>query len=126
MGLEWKRAVWATQVCSSLVFLFQVGELAVCLLTDGHDLTWGKQLIRTNCRSSYCGTVETNLISIHQGADSIPGLTQWVKDESLLMSCDVGQRLSSDLVLLWLWCMLAAAAPIQPLAWEYAYARMRP
>jgi len=27
-----------------------------------------------------------------------------------------------DPVLLWLWCGLAAAAPIRPLAWEFAYA----
>jgi len=27
-----------------------------------------------------------------------------------------------DLVLLWLWCRLAAAAPIKPLAWEPPYA----
>ena len=39
------------------------------------------------------------------------------------MSCDVDQGLGSDLALLWLWCKLAAAAPIQPLAWEPPYAR---
>ena len=38
------------------------------------------------------------------------------------MSCDVGHRRGSDLVLLWLWCRLAAAALIQPLAWEPPYA----
>ena len=32
----------------------------------------------------------------------MPGLAQWVK----------------DLALLWLWCRLAAVAPIRPLAWE--------
>ena len=31
---------------------------------------------------------------------------------------DVGHRCDSDLALLWLWQSLAAAAPIQPLAWE--------
>ena len=38
------------------------------------------------------------------------------------MSCGVGHRHGSDLVLLWLWCRLAAAAPIGPLAWEPPYA----
>ena len=30
------------------------------------------------------------------------GLTQWVKDLAVAMSCDVGHRRSSDLALLWL------------------------
>ena len=34
------------------------------------------------------------------------------------MSCGVGRRLSSDMVLLWLWYGPAAVAPIGPLAWE--------
>ena len=38
------------------------------------------------------------------------------------MSCGVGHRLGLDPVLLWLWCRLVATAPIQPLAWEPAYA----
>ena len=38
------------------------------------------------------------------------------------MSCGVGYRGSSDSALLWLWCRLAAAAPIQPLAWELPHA----
>ena len=38
------------------------------------------------------------------------------------MSCGVGRRLSSDLVLLWLWRRLAAIAPIRPLAWGPPYA----
>ena len=38
------------------------------------------------------------------------------------MSCDVGHRCGADLALLWLWCRLAAAARIQPLAWELPYA----
>ena len=40
----------------------------------------------------------------------------------IAMSCGVGQRHSLDPVLLWLWCRVAAIAPIQPLAWEPPYA----
>ena len=38
------------------------------------------------------------------------------------MSCGVGRRRGSDLVLLWLWSRPAAVAPIGPLAWEPPYA----
>ena len=31
-------------------------------------------------------------------------------------------QLDKDMVLPWLWCRLAAAAVIPPLAWEYPYA----
>ena len=38
------------------------------------------------------------------------------------MSCGVGRRRHSNLVLLWLWHRLAATALIRPLAWELPYA----
>ena len=38
------------------------------------------------------------------------------------MSCGVDHRCGLDLALLWLWLRLAAAAPIQPLAWELPFA----
>ena len=38
------------------------------------------------------------------------------------MSCGVGCRRGFDPALLWLWCRLAAIAPVGPLAWESAYA----
>ena len=37
---------------------------------------------------------------------------------TIAMSCSVHRRCSLDPALLWLWCRLAATAPIQPLAWE--------
>ena len=37
------------------------------------------------------------------------------------MSCGVGLRRGSDLVLPWLWCRPAATAPIRPVAWEPPY-----
>ena len=38
------------------------------------------------------------------------------------MSYSVGRKPGLHPVLLWLWYRLAAAAPIQPLAWEPLYA----
>ena len=37
------------------------------------------------------------------------------------MSCGVDCRRGLDPTLLWLWCRLAAPAPIKPLAWEPSY-----
>ena len=57
-------------------------------------------------RSSQVGPAVMNPASIHEDASLIPGPTQWVKEFALL----------------WLWCRLAAAALIHPLAWEIPYA----
>ena len=38
------------------------------------------------------------------------------------MTCSVGCKPGSDLMLLWLWCRLAGVAPIGPLAWEPPHA----
>ena len=58
---------------------------------------------------------------IHEDVGSIPGLTQCLRS-SVAMTCGVGHRRGSDLVLLWLWYRPAAAAPIRLLAWKPPYA----
>ena len=51
---------------------------------------------------------------------SLSGLRIWC-----CVSCGVGHRCGSDLALLWLWCRLAAAAPIGCLAQELPYAALK-
>ena len=62
--------------------------------------------------------METNPTSIHEDVILIPGLTQWVKDHGVAVSCGVVRRCSSDPALLWLGRSSAAVALIRPLAWE--------
>ena len=52
------------------------------------------------------GSGETNPTRIHEGEGLIPGL----------------QKQLGNPALLWLWCRLAAVAPIRPLAWAPPYA----
>ena len=44
------------------------------------------------------------------------------KGSGIAMSCGADRRCGLDPALLWLWCRLAATAPIPPLAWELPYA----
>ena len=61
-----------------------------------------KSLTEIEARSSHRGSVVMNLISIHEDADSIPGLAHWVKDPAVQWAGCVGGRHSLDLALLWL------------------------
>ena len=73
-------------------------------------------------RSSRRGAQETNPTSNREVAGSIPGLTQWVSDPRIAMSCGVEGRHGWNPSLLCLWCRPAATAPIRPLAWDPPYA----
>ena len=42
-----------------------------------------------------------NPTRIHEDADLIPGLTQWVKGSGVVVTCGVGCRWGLDLVLMW-------------------------
>ena len=64
-------------------------------------------------RSSHHGAVETKPTRNHA---SLSGLRSCIA-----MSCDVGRKLGSDLMLLWVWWRPAAVAPIGSLAWEPPY-----
>ena len=61
----------------------------------------------------------TNPTSILVDAGSIPGPSRWVK-VPVFLGCRSQAR--QDPTLLWLWCRLAAAAPVPPLAWKLPYA----
>ena len=69
---------------------------------EGKKKKWRIFPDKFHSRSSHHGAAEMHPTSNHEVAGLIPGLIQWVKDPALL----------------WLWCRLAAVAPIWPLAWE--------
>ena len=64
--------------------------------------------------SSHCRAAEMNPASIRTRVQSLASLSG--SGTGIAVSCGAVRRHGSDPALLWLW--LAAAAPIQPLAWE--------
>ena len=49
---------------------------------------------------SFCGSVVTNLTSIHEDAGLIPGPAQWIKGSGVAMSCGAG----ADAAWIWRCC----------------------
>ena len=92
------------------------------VVKNGKDLILLAEI--TENRSSRCGSVGRFLTS---QILRLVSMTMWVRSLASLSglriwhatSCGVGCKSCSDLVLLWLWCRLAAAAPIRLLAWIY-------
>ena len=75
----------------SVDFLFDCGLVGPEDVSTEQDLPRTMRKVRAGAavptekewRSSRCGAVETNLTGNLEVADSIPGLTQWVKDPVL-------------------------------------------
>ena len=67
--------------------------------------------------TSPCGTVETNVTSIHEDA---PCSVDWEAGVAFAVSCCIGCRGVLDTTLMWLWHKLAVALIIS-LAWELPY-----
>ena len=70
---------------------------------------------RIGCRQGLGWEPFRSFVGVRWGTG---GRAQWVKDLGVSVSCSVGHRRGSGLVLLWLWCGPAAAALIRPLAWD--------
>ena len=69
-------------------------------------------------RSSHCGAAEKTRLVYPWGLRFNPWPRSVGYGSGVAMGYDVGHRQGSNLVLLWLWCQLAATALIWPLAWE--------
>ena len=80
-----------------LVAMVTLVKLIIDNINEAEVATF-KMLSRSSCH----GAVQMNLTRNHKVACLIPGLTQWVKDLALALSCGVGSRHGSDLASLWM------------------------
>ena len=62
----------------------------------------------------------TQLVSMRRQVQSLASLSGL--RIHVAVTCGIGRRRQSDLAWLWLWWRLADVVPVQPLAWELAYA----
>ena len=85
-----------------MFFILMKSSLSTVSFMDHAFDTVSKNVI---ARVPAVGQWVKNPTSIHEDRSSIPGLIHWVKGSGIAKSCSAGHR-------------PAAAAPIQPLAWE--------
>ena len=106
-----------------LLSFFFPSSLLTYIFQSIRELFVTQNISSQSCR---CGSVVMNPTSNHEDSGSIPGFTQGMKGSDIVMSCGVGYRCGLGPRLLWLWCRLAAVAPIHSLAWNFHMPGVRP
>ena len=89
--------------------------------THIHTQQWNNAVIKNPCRSSRCGSGSNEPNWHPWGCQSDPWPPSVGSGSGIAVTYGVGCRCGSDPTLLWLWHRVAAAALIQPLAWEPPY-----
>ena len=104
-------------LCVVIIVIFS--QVYACVRT--HQIVYVKNKNKTKKKTEVPVMAQwlANPTSIHEEGH---GFDPWPRSvgygSSTALSCGIGRRRGSDPALLWLWCRLAATAPIRPLAWE--------